>query len=156
MVLITNGSPSLGIVLIRVTLGILLVLNAWSHITAEGGIPNLVAGSDLSSPVFTWWGKNLVQQHPAGTSTLIVTIELIGGVCFVLGALVRPLGILLAFTTLCFAATAGRPFEEELAILAGVCALGCSLSGAGRLFGLDSMFDQNFPRWITWAGTQQG
>lgn len=146
-----TGNVNIGLVIIRVTLGLLLLLHGWAYITAESGVPNLIAGSDFSSPVFTWWGENLVAKHPHGASTLIVWIEFLAGVALTLGALVRPVGTLIAVIMLSFALSGGRELQLELVILAGSCALGCAIAGAGRLFGLDSMLDLQLPRWLSWA-----
>ncbi len=151
MVQFSHGSLNLGIVLIRVVLGLMLVAHAWGYIAGEAGVPNLIAGSDLSSGFFTWWGDNLLMKYPGTMSALIVWLEFLSGIAFVSGGLVRPLGTLLAFLMLCFALSSARPLERELVILVGTCALGCATSGAGRLFGLDAIFDQHFPRWLTWA-----
>jgi len=145
-----SPSVSLGLVLVRVTCGLILTLHAWELITGPAGVPDLVSGADLSSPFFAWWGEKLLAKHPALFSQVLVWIELLGGISLTLGALVRPFGILLA---LAFAACAASDTDVPRAaeVLVAAIALGSALSGAGRSLGLDAIFDQHFPRWLTWA-----
>ncbi len=142
---------SLGLVLVRVTLGLLLFLHAWDQITGPNGVRDLISGADLSSPFFTWWGESLLKKSPDVFSHLLVWIELLGGISLFLGALVRPFGLLVALALGC-CAVSDHDLLRAAEILAAACALGCSISGAGRSLGLDAIFDQHFPRWVTWGG----
>lgn len=142
---------SLGLVLVRVTLGLLLFLHAWDQITGPNGVRDLISGADLSSPFFAWWGEKLLKESPGFFSNLLVWIELLGGISLFLGALVRPFGLLVALAFGC-CAVSDQDLLRATEILVAACALGCSLSGAGRALGLDAIFDQHFPRWVTWGG----
>jgi len=137
-----SDSVGPGLVLIRLVTGTLLFLRAWGLITHTGGVPNLLSGADLSSPLFTWWGENWLEEYPAFFSQLIAWSVLLGGLALFLGALVRPFGLLVALVIGCCA------FSDEgvlryTEILVSANALGTTL-------GLDAIFDQHFPRWISW------
>lgn len=150
MAKLQTDSVGPGLVLIRVVTGALLFLNAWDLVSRTGGVPDLVSGADLSSPLFAWWGEELVRERPVLFSNLIAWSELLGGLALVLGALVRPFGLLVAVVMGCCAVSdTGLLRYTEILVCANALAL--SFAGAGTAFGLDSIFDQHFPRWLTWT-----
>jgi uncharacterized membrane protein YphA (DoxX/SURF4 family) len=146
-----NRSVDLGLVLIRMVTGILLVLHSWEMIARSDGVPNLLAGADLTSPLFIWWGENLLAENPAFFSGVIVWTEFLGGAALFLGALVRPMGLLLTAVMVC-CAVSDEGLLRYAEILIAANTLGCAVSGAGCAFGLDAIFVQHFPRWVTWIG----
>jgi len=155
MAQLSGSGVSFGFVLIRVVTGALLAFSGWQLVSQDGGIPNLVRGSDLSSPYFKWWGENIIREYPAVISHVIAWGELLAGLSLLLGGLVRPAGFAIAWI-LFSCAVADTGDLRHLEVLAGFNALGCALAGAGRSFGMDAMLDQHWPRWITWAQRSDG
>ncbi|MCB9913665.1 MAG: DoxX family membrane protein [Planctomycetes bacterium] len=145
-----------GVVLVRVVLGLLLALHGAGHLLATNGVPDLVAGADLSSPLFAGWGERWVAPHSAGLSVFLAWFEAAVGALLVLGAFVRPLATLLLLVLVLLFVASYDDAERELIALAAACALACVLSDAGRVRGLDALLDARLPRWLTWGGAPRG
>ena len=145
----------LGMVLIRVVTGAVLLLHGWEWLkegTLTGSVVlRLVEDALPGLPAsIGWWGESVLLVNPDAFAFFGRWAALLIGVALVLGALTRPAG-LLAVLFLGHAIAFG-PVEAELAfVLLAVSAFACSVSGAGRRLGLDALFDQHFPSWVTWT-----
>ena len=147
--------PGLGLVLIRLVTGATLMSRGWSWIAeglpggrsverfvreARGRIPDLLA----------WWGDHVLLVNPDAIAFLVRWVALLSGLCLVLGALTRPAGWIAVFF-LTHAYVYGPESQELVFLLLLVSCLACALSRAGRRAGLDRMFDEHFPAWVTWS-----
>lgn len=148
-------SPTLGLVLIRVFIGGVLLVHGWRWVKT-GGLDGRVvlrsvraALSDVP-PWLHWWGEHAVLMNPDAIAFFWRWGALLGGVAFLLGALVRPVGLFVGLF-LAHAIAFGAPQQSMLFLVLLVSCLGCALAGAGRRAGLDSVFDQHFPGWVTWS-----
>lgn len=147
--------PTSGLVLIRIVVGVVLFSNGWrwlSESTLDGTVVETIvtaSAGELSAPL-AWWGDTFLLYNPDAMAFLWRWGALWIGVLFILGALTRPAGALAALFlahALCFG-----PREYELSfLLLLVSSLAISSARAGRRFGLDSVFDQHFPSWMTWT-----
>jgi len=146
-----GSSPSWGLVLVRITCGVILVYAGWTKVS--GGISEqLVTGTKdqfAHAPALVRaWGESFVLPHPWLFSHLIAWGELLGGLGLFLGALTRPAGIALTFQFANFY-FAGPEQMQMFALLLAVCCFGCALSRAGRKCGMDVFLDGHLPRWLT-------
>ncbi|MFT5286022.1 MAG: putative membrane protein YphA (DoxX/SURF4 family) [Planctomycetota bacterium] len=143
------------LVIVRITVALLLLTEGWSAI--QVGVPD---GGDLESSIserldehsslLAWWGETVLLANPDGTAFLWRWGLFLFGFLLTLGALTRPAGFLAAFLML--NAWAYGPIEmSDAFLLAAACCLAASISSAGRQMGLDSIFDQHFPSWLTWV-----
>ncbi|MCZ6598232.1 MAG: DoxX family protein [Planctomycetota bacterium] len=150
-----TSRPTLGLVLIRVAIGVVLLMHGWSAVHGGGvdgdAVRDVVHGTLSGAPEpIAWWGQNVLLSNPEGVAFLWRWAALVCGLGLALGALTRPAGLLAGF----FALNAFLFVEgpERLTVgLVAVCCLACALSRAGRRLGLDTMFDQHFSPWITWT-----
>lgn len=151
-----DGSlPSYGLTLLRVFMGALLAVQGWRWMqsggmdagafqrSVEAGLPRL-HGS------LQWWAEHVLLQSPRTLGLVWSGSALLVGVLFVLGALVRPAG-LFAVLVLAHGIVFGALEQRLLFLSLAVIALACSISSAGRRLGLDAIFDQHFPAWVTWT-----
>jgi uncharacterized membrane protein YphA (DoxX/SURF4 family) len=145
----------LGMVLIRVVTGAVLTLHGWRWLmdgTLTGSV--VLEGVEDALPglpgAVAWWGENVLLVNPDAFAFFTRWAALVIGILFVVGALTRPAG--LAAVLFLGHAIAYGPVEAELAlVLLAVSAFACSVSGAGRRLGLDALFDEHFPSWMTWT-----
>jgi uncharacterized membrane protein YphA (DoxX/SURF4 family) len=147
-----GGSPSWGLVLIRIVVGGILLTTGWKKVS--GGVSDeLVLGTKAAfetAPDFIRsWGENVVLAHPTLFSHLIAYGEFLGGLALFLGALTRPAGLAVAFMFANFF-FAGPEQMKFFVLLLSVCGFGCALSRAGRRCGADVFLDEKLPRWMTW------
>jgi len=152
-----NARTSWALVLVRLTVALLLLTQGWSAIQA--GTPD---GGDLQGSVSSrladqngmlqWWGETVLLNNPDGAAFLWRWGLFLLGLLLTLGALTRPAGLFAAFLML-NAWAFGPAYLSETFLLAVACCLSASISGSGRHFGLDSIFDQHFPSWLTWVRT---
>ena len=151
------GRTTWGLFLVRITVGLLLVTQGWSAVQEVEPV-----GSELRASVearladhpgvLAWWGETVLLQSPDGAAFVWRWGLLVFGLLLCLGALTRPAGLFAAF--LMANAWAFGPTElSEPFLLAVACCLSASIAGSGRHFGLDSIFDQHFPSWMTWVRT---
>ena len=144
--------PSWGLVLIRIAIGAFLVNAGW-HKISEGVGDELVLGTKeafAKAPEFVrTWGENVVLAHPAVFKNLITWGEFLGGIALLLGGLVRPAGLLLAFMFANFY-FAGPEEAKYFVGLLSICCFACFLSRAGRRLGADAVLEGKLPRWMTW------
>lgn len=149
-----DAAPTLGLVLIRLVTGGFLVSLGWRFVreaepTARVVERSIEAALGSVHPVLHWWGEDVLLYNPDAIAFFLRWGALFVGVSFVLGGLVRPFGLVAAFF-LANAMAFGPSSQTGLYLmLVGAC-LGCAFAGAGRRFGLDSIFDQHFPAWLTW------
>ena len=143
------------LVLVRLTVALLLLTQGWAAVQA--GSPD---GGDLQGSIsvrvgdqdglIQWWGETVLLNNPEGAAFLWRWGLFLLGLLLTLGALTRPAGLFAAF--LMINAWAYGPAElSETFLLAVACCLSASISGSGRFFGLDSIFDHHFPSWLTWV-----
>lgn len=150
----SDSVPTIGLVLIRLVTGGLLLHRGWSFVRAAEPTGRAVERSIEAAlrhvhPVLHWWGEDVLLYNPGAIAFFLRWGALLVGVSFVLGGFVRPFGLLAAFF-LANAMAFGPESQSALCLmLVGAC-LGCAFAGAGRRFGLDSIFDQHFPAWLTW------
>lgn len=148
----TNG-PSAGLVLIRLAVALILLRAGW-HKIVEGVGPELVestrARADQAPQFYRWFMLHVVLAAPGFFAFLIQWGELLAGVSLFLGALVRPASIAAAFLFANFYFS-GPPEQKTFVALLCVCCLAFAISRAGRRLGLDAIFDQHFPTWVTWS-----
>jgi putative oxidoreductase len=147
-----GGSPSWGLVLIRIVVGAILLMTGWKKVS--GGVSDeLVLGTKAAfeqAPDFIRsWGENVVLAHPTLFSHLIAYGEFLGGLALFLGALTRPAGLAVAFMFANFF-FAGPESAKFFVLLLSVCGLGCAISRAGHRCGADAFLDEKLPRWMTW------
>ncbi len=148
-----ESTPTLGLALIRFVTGLVLLHHGWLGASEARPGPEDIEQSVSASlgelgTVLSAWGE-LLLESPDGAAVLWRWGALILGLLFTLGALMRPAG---AFAVLFLShGLVYGPQEHELAfLLLLVSSLSCAASGAGRRMGLDALFDQHFPSWITW------
>jgi uncharacterized membrane protein YphA (DoxX/SURF4 family) len=146
-----GGSPSWGLVLVRIVCGGILISSGWSKVSGGVG-EDLVLGTQAAfahAPGFVRaWGENVVLPHPWIFAHLIAWGELLGGLAFFLGALTRLAGVLLAFMFANFYFAGPEQARMFVMLLLAGC-LGCALSRAGRSCGMDVFLEGKLPRWIT-------
>ena len=150
----SRGVP-LGLVLLRITTGGVLVRQGWRWLTSDpleaGAVRASIERSlDSLASWLVWWGEHALLASPDATALFWRWGALLFGLCFVLGALTRPAGFL-AGLFLAHGIAYGPRETELAAFLLLVLCFACALSGAGRRWGLDALFDQHFPSWITWS-----
>ena len=149
-----DSLPTLGLAFIRFVTGLVLLSHGWrwvSEAPIEGSVIEKSVNSSLGElgSALTTWGEFVLLENPDALALLWQWAALLVGLLFVLGALIRPAGAL-AVLFLSHGLIYG-PVEHELPfLLLLVSCLACSASGAGRRMGLDAVFDQHFPSWITW------
>ena len=149
---VPDASPSWGLVLVRIAVGFILVRAGWPKVS--GGVSDeLVLGTRdafAQAPAFVrWWGEHVVLQYPSVFAHLIAWGEFLGGLALFLGALTRPVGLLVAFQFANFY-FAGPADARNFVLLLSVCGFGCAISRAGRKCGADAFLDEKLPRWMTW------
>jgi uncharacterized membrane protein YphA (DoxX/SURF4 family) len=155
-----SSKPPLGLVLVRLCIGAIFAHHGWT-LLRSGGVDAQVVRKGVREAalslngLFAWWGETVLLYNPDAIAFLWRWGALVCGLCLLLGALTRPVGWIATFFLLnAYAfAPAGR---ELLFLLLLVCALACALSRAGRRMGLDPMFDQHLPSWLTWTRSQGG
>jgi len=147
--------PTFGLALIRIVTGLVLFSSGWrwlSESTLDGSVietsvtPSL---GELSAPL-AWWGDTFLLYNPDAIAFLWRWGALWLGLLFIVGALTRPAGALAALFlshALCYG-----PREYELSfLLLLVSSLAISSARAGRRLGLDAVFEQQLPSWMTWT-----
>jgi len=149
-----DSLPTLGLAFIRLVTGLVLLSHGW-HWVSESPIDGEVVERSVKSSLgelgtaLSAWGEFCLLENPDALALLWQWAALILGLLFTVGALVRPAGAL-AVLFLAHGLVYG-PVDQELPfLLLMVSCLACAASGAGRRAGLDAVFDQHFPSWITW------
>lgn len=147
------GTPSFGLVLVRIATGALLIAAGWDKLRA-GVSEDLVLrtrGEWAAAPdLVRAWGENVVLAHPWIFAQLVAWGELVLGAALFLGLLTRPAGLCTAFL-FANAVFAVDGAHKSLALLLCVCGLACALSRAGRSAGADVFLDGRLPGWLTWS-----
>ena len=146
-----SASPSWGLVLVRITVGAILLFAGWPKVS--GGVSDQLVTSTgaafASAPgIVRAWGQNVVLPHPTFFSHLIAYGELFGGLAMFLGALTRIAGVAVFFQFVNFY-FAGPESQRFFVLLLAVSGLGCAISHAGRKCGLDVFLAGKLPRWMT-------
>jgi len=146
--------PTFGLVLVRCAIGLVFLWHGWAWVseksfTGSDVVEHVRASAERHSGFVTWWGETVLLYNPDAIAFLWSWAALVFGVLITLGALTRPAGALAAL--FCCHGLLYGPSDQDVAfLLLLVGALASAASGAGRRFGLDTAFDQNFPSWITW------
>ncbi len=150
----------LGMVLIRVVTGAILLAHGWGWLkTGEFDGATVLgvveAGRDPAAwGIANWWTEHVVLANADASAFLWRWAAFLIGVAMTIGALARPAALIGVFFLL--HAFFYGPSELELVwILLIVSCFACAISGAGRRIGLDAMFDEHFPTWVTWSRRQQ-
>lgn len=151
----SSAAPPFGLVLVRLTLGVVLLHRGWRWVQDEslggGEVRRLVdAALAKSGAVAGWWGEDVLLMNPDAIAFLCRWLALLGGICFVVGALTRPLGVILAFF-LINAWAYGAEDHRTLFLVLLASGLACAVSRAGHAFGLDAALEIHAPRWLTWS-----
>jgi uncharacterized membrane protein YphA (DoxX/SURF4 family) len=146
-----SGSPSWGLVLVRIAVGAILLNAGWMKVS--GGISDQLVTSTSASfatapGLVRAWGENVVLPHPTLFAHLIAYGEFLGGLALFLGALTPLAGVAVCFQFANFY-FAGPDSQRFFVLLLCVCGLGCAISHAGRKCGLDVFLAQKLPRWMT-------
>lgn len=147
-----DSPPSWGLVLVRITVGAILMYAGWPKVSGGVG-PELVLGTraafEAAPDPLRWWGENVVLAHPRLFANLIAWGELLGGLALFLGAFTRPAGLAVAFLFANFFFV-GPEDARTFVLLLGVSGLACSISNAGLRAGADVFFVERLPGWMTW------
>ena len=110
---------SLGILFIRVAIGIVFIMHGWMKMNNAGMIEAMFIGFGL----------------PAWTATFVTYLELVGGVALILGVLTRLVGLLLGIEMLVaiYLTGIGSGYQpHELEILLMLISFGIAFSGSGH------------------------
>jgi thiosulfate dehydrogenase (quinone) large subunit len=148
-----SSGPSWGLVLVRITVGSILLYAGWMKLSM-GVDPAIVSGTRdafAKAPgLVRWWGEKVVLPNPTLFAHLITWGEVLIGLSLFLGALTRPAGMVGAFLFANFW-FAGPEMMQMFVLLLAACCLGCALSYAGRRAGADVFLDERLPAWMTWT-----
>ena len=92
-----TSRPTLGLVLIRVAIGVVLLMHGWSAVHGGGvdgdAVRDVVHGTLSGAPEpIAWWGQNVLLSNPEGVAFLWRWAALVCGLGLALGALTRPAG----------------------------------------------------------------
>lgn len=113
-------NPSLGLVLIRVAVGIVFLMHGWMKVGNPGMAEGMMMGFGF----------------PGGTGHFIAWLEVIGGIALMLGVLTRVLGVIFGVEMIvAYFLTGGftngyRPHELELVLM--LLSFGLALTGSGK------------------------
>jgi len=151
----SRNSMAAGLVLVRVVTGAVFLVHGWGWVQ-DGGFDGAVVRDGVQATLSSadglagWWGRTVLLTNPDACAFFWRWAALLIGLAFVFGALVRPAG---AFAVLLLAhAIAFGPSRHELVfLLLAAPSFACSISGAGRRFGMDAMLDEHLPGWVTWT-----
>lgn len=140
--------------MLRMATGLVLLTRGWAWLKDGGLDGRLVDGVVRGAlprlgDALSWWGRHVVLANPDASAFLWRWAAFLCGIAFLFGALTRPAG-LLASVFLAHAIVFGAADDRLLFLLLAVVALCLASAGAGRRMGLDSVFDQHFPSWVTW------
>lgn len=147
--------PTAGLVLVRLVCGLVFVTHGWRWLS-EGGLGAAEVRTAVDTAlvhgrsIFDWWGREVLLSNPDAIAFLWRWMALLAGICLFLGVLTRPIGVLAAFF-LVNGWMFGPDPQRLLFLVLTVSCLACSIGRAGRRFGMDRMFDQHFPGWVTWS-----
>lgn len=95
-------------------------------------------------------GQDVLLRFPGASAwAWVIATALVGSAYFV-GGFTRPASVALLGIAL-LRWSFGPPHEQPLALLLGVCGLGCAIADAGRRLGLDAALGAALPRWVTWT-----
>jgi len=149
----SDTQPNWGLVFLRIVIGLLLILEAWSRIQS-GDLENIVLGSreaySAAPDTVRSLGESVILPHPWFFSVLAVYGALIGGMLLFLGALTRPAGYLLALLFVNAALVSDGHTRLFALVMAAVC-FAIGLSRAGQRSGADVFLDERLPVWMTWT-----
>lgn len=151
--------PTLGLVLLRVVMGLVLVKHGWSWLRGGGLDGHRIRGlvehrvQDTSGLV-AWFGESVLLDNPAAIAFFWRWGALLLGVALATGTLTRPAGWLSALFLLGSMAY-GDPADSLLAFVLAVIGIGCALGSAGRRAGLDAELDERLPGWLTWTARER-
>jgi len=145
----------MGLLLLRVVLGLLLLTNGWAGVRNHGPNPRelsqVVNTASVEAPALVRWiGQDLVAEQPEAFSWIIRWGGLVSGILLLLGALVRPVGWI-AGSAFLLAFFLGRPSQEQWHLMAAAACIACALTSAGRTMGMDPMLERVLPTWLTWG-----
>ena len=110
---------SLGLLLIRVAIGLVFIMHGWTKVNNLGMIEGMFVGFGL----------------PAWTATFIAYLELVGGAALILGVLTRLFGLLLGIEMLVaiYLTGIGTGYKpHELEILLMLVSFGIAFVGSGH------------------------
>jgi len=146
--------PTVGLALIRFVTGMVLLSHGWRWVSEhklEGSVVRESVNASLGElgSVLRTWGETFLLFNPDAMAFLWRWGALLLGLLITLGALTRPAGALACFF-LAHGLVYGPPEYELPLVLLLVSCLASAASGAGRRLGLDAVFDQHFPSWLTW------
>lgn len=146
-------SPSWGLVFVRITCGVIMMMAGWGKVS--GGISDELVLSTRASfehapDIVRAFGESIVLAHPTLFAHMIAWGELLGGLALFLGALTRPAGYAAAFMFANFW-FAGPGEAKMFVALMSVACFGCAVSRAGRNSGMDVFLDERLPAWMTWT-----
>ncbi|MEW6071927.1 MAG: hypothetical protein AB1726_04930 [Planctomycetota bacterium] len=152
--------PTAGLVLVRLVTALVLLVHGWRWLAGggpDGALIRRAVDTALADgrTAFEWWGREVLLWNPDAIAFLWPWLALGAGASLFLGALVRPVGTLAAF----FLANAwmyGLPAQRLLFLVLAASAFACVLGRAGARLGLDGIFDQHFPGWLTWTRSGRG
>lgn len=114
------GHRSLGLLLIRVAVGLVFLMHGWTKIGNIGGVEGMFMGMGL----------------PSATGIFIAWLEVIGGLAMILGIVPRVFGLLFGIEMLVAIFLTGgvakgyRPHELEIVLM--LLSFGVMFAGSGR------------------------
>lgn len=150
-----DAAHNMGLLLLRVFIGLVLLTNGWAgvrnHEPKPSELSQIVKTAAVEAPsLVRWIGQDLVAEQAEVFAVFIRWGSLIAGVLFLLGALVRPVGWI-AGGVFMLAFFLGRPSQEQLHLIAAATCVACALTSAGCFMGMDTMLDKLLPTWLTWG-----
>jgi uncharacterized membrane protein YphA (DoxX/SURF4 family) len=150
----TAPVPSFGLVLVRVTTGLVMLVAGWSKLQGgfnAGHVTEDAARWAGAPGPLALVGEKLVLVHPGTFAMLATWGELVLGLLLFLGLLTRPAGFFAA-VLYTGAWVVVDPEVRPLVLLIVTCAIGCAISRAGHSAGADVFLAPKLPWWISWTG----
>lgn len=150
-----DAAHNMGLLLLRVFLGLVLLTNGWAgvrnHEPQPRELSQVVKTAAIEAPsLIRWIGEDLIAEQAEVFAVIIRWGSVVAGVLLLLGALVRPVGWI-AGCAFMLAFFLGKPSQEQLHLIAAATSVACALTSAGRFMGLDTLLDQLLPTWLTWG-----
>lgn len=112
--------PAIGMLLVRITTGLIFIHHGWSKTGNVPGVEKMMAGIGL----------------PSYMAYAIMFVEIVGGAMLVLGVLARAAGVATAIAMMVAVGLVTGPHKgilgSELEMLLMMCSLGVAFFGAGE------------------------
>ena len=151
--------PAYLLTILRIYLGVILLYTVYGKLSADTPFSDelrdylaLVMTRARLAPFYSHFLHSIVVPNEKLFSYLIMTGELIAGLCLLTGAFTRVAAFIALFLFLNYMLSKGRwfwsPDSEDAAVF--FIALVVGLGRAGRLFGLDYFLAKRRPNGLLW------